>query len=103
MGLGSSEILVVANRQSSEGVALARYYTRKRNIPETRLLLLNLPNRETCNREEYERDIALPIRNYLASVEPPERIRCLVLFFGMPLRVRPEDNTPAGSGQRIKG
>ena len=89
IGLEPAEIMIVANRQSPEGVELARYYAHKRGIPELHLLLLNLPAKETCSRDDYERRIAGPVRETLAAIRPPNRIRCLVLFFGIPLRVRP--------------
>jgi uncharacterized protein (TIGR03790 family) len=88
MSLEPTEVLIVANRLSSEGVELARYYARKRGIPPTHLLLLNLPVEETCSRYVYEQAIAAPLRDYLADIKPPVRIRCIVLFYGIPLRVR---------------
>jgi uncharacterized protein (TIGR03790 family) len=87
MGLEPAEVAIVANRQVPEGVVLARYYARKRGIPQTHLIVLDLTTAETCSRDEYERWIATPVRDYLAAVTPPTRIRCLVLFYGVPLKV----------------
>ena len=87
--LDPAEIMLVANGQSPDGVELAQYYARQRAIPATRLLKLNLPPQETCSRIEYELKIATPVRKALSAIAPPERIRCLVLFYGIPLRVKP--------------
>ena len=86
--LETTEIMIVANRQSPEGVDLARYYAHQRGIDQTQLLLLNLSTNETCSRDEYDQQIADPVRDYLAAVNPPRRIRCIVLMYGIPLRVK---------------
>ena len=93
--LQPDEILILANRRVPDGVELAHYYARRRGIPDDQLLLLDLPERETCSRTTYGRGIAAPVRRYLATVNPSWRIRCLVLMYGMPLRIAsPEDTDP---------
>lgn len=89
LALTPSEILIVANRRVAEGVDLARYYGKKRGIPEENILVLDLPAGETCRRDDYERRIARPIRDRLAAVQPGGRIRCLAMMYGMPLKVAP--------------
>ena len=86
--LDPSEIMIIANRRSPEGIDLARYYAQQRGIDQTQLLFLNLPTKETCGRDEYDQRIAEPVRHYLAAVKPPKRIRCIVLVYGIPLRVK---------------
>lgn len=93
MALEPAEILIVANRNSAAGVDLARYYARQRKIPEANLLLLTLPVAEICSRDIYQRQIAAPVRAYLAAIKPSWRIRCLVLIYGLPLKVRPSRQT----------
>ena len=88
MSLEPTEIMIIANRQSPEGVRLAHYYAQQRGIPQTHLLLVNLSTKETCGRDEYNQRIAVPVRDYLMAVKPPRRIRCIVLVYGIPLRVR---------------
>ena len=89
LALTPEEILVVANEKSGEGVELARYYARLRGIPKSNVALLSVPVGETCSREVYERKIAGPLRKVLAAIRPSWRIRCLVLIYGLPLRVKP--------------
>jgi uncharacterized protein (TIGR03790 family) len=91
MALEPGEILLVANEKSREGVELARYYASKRNIPDSNLIVLSLPLGEVCTRDLYERQVAAPVRAVLSGIEPSWRIRCLVLMYGMPLKVAPSD------------
>jgi uncharacterized protein (TIGR03790 family) len=102
LALEPGEILVVANKTSVKGVALARYYARKRNIPDDNLVLLNLPADETCSREVYEREVAIPVRAFLGAVKPSWRIRCLVLMYGMPLNVAPSNQTEAADATALE-
>jgi uncharacterized protein (TIGR03790 family) len=85
--LEPSEILIIANQKAKKGVSLARYYARQRHIPDANLLLLNLPLAEVCSRKVYDRLIAAPVRAFLATIKPAWRIRCLVLMYGMPLKI----------------
>lgn len=92
--LEASEVLVVANRQSGESLALARYYMDRRQIPAANLLMVSLPTTETCSREVYEADLAQPVRQFFDSVQPRWRIRCVVLTYGIPIRIAaPEVST----------
>jgi uncharacterized protein (TIGR03790 family) len=85
--LSPGELLVLANERVPEGVALARFYMERRNIPADRLLILPMPARESCSRAEYDRRIAEPVRGYLETLSPDRPIRCLVTVYGVPLRV----------------
>ncbi len=83
------EILIIANQRVPKGVELARYYAGRRMIPETNLLLVDLPVGETCRRTVYERRLAASVRAFLTSRPSARRIRCITLMYGMPLKVAP--------------
>ena len=83
-GLDANEIVVLANEMVPEGVVLARYYMRKRHIPEENLLLLQTTTEEGISRDSYNDEIALPTRKFLGR--KPEAA-CLLLFYGLPLRI----------------
>ncbi|MFP3982470.1 MAG: TIGR03790 family protein [Desulfurivibrionaceae bacterium] len=87
LALAPEEILVVANKNASRSVGLARYYMDKRGVPEDNLIQLWVTDRERCSREEYDRKIAAPVRKFLDSYEGNSRIRCLLLIYGVPLKV----------------
>jgi uncharacterized protein (TIGR03790 family) len=89
--LSPGEILVIANRNSKSSVFLAQYYMKKRAIPTRNLLKLGLIEDETCSRKVYDQDIACPVRIYLEEIYPKYYIRCLVLMYGVPLKVAPPE------------
>ncbi len=83
------EVVVIANRNASESVGLARYYMGRRGIPEENLVTVWVSDRETCSREDYETRIAAPVRRALQGPLARKPVRCLVTVFGIPLRVDP--------------
>ncbi len=86
--LSPEEILIVANRNTEGSVDLARYYMRKRSIPDKNLITLRVTNRETCSRSEFLQKILLPVKEYLQSgFGNSDPIRCMVLMYGIPLRI----------------
>jgi uncharacterized protein (TIGR03790 family) len=87
--LEPDEILVIANTRMPGSVDLAKYYMRARHIPDNQLLLLRLPQKETCSRVDYEKKVVVPTKEFLKNLKPERRIRCLVLMYGVPLRVAP--------------
>ena len=87
-GLAPEEILIIANRNAGGSVDLARYYMRKRSIPDKNLIALRVTNRETLSRSEFLQKILLPVKEYLQrGFGNSDPIRCLVLMYGMPLRI----------------
>jgi len=79
-----NEIVVVANGEDRDGVDLARFYMEQRKIPKENLLILQTPVREGITRQIYKDEIAAPVRDFL---EGKSGISCLVLLYGMPLRI----------------
>jgi hypothetical protein len=63
---------------------------KKRSVPARNLIELDTVTEEDMGRQEYEREIAGPIRDFLLSQDPEGRkFRCIVLMYGIPLRVGP--------------
>jgi len=85
--LESGEVLVVVNTDVPSGAELATYYMKQRGIPAENIVRVSLPEGETVSRRQYDERIAAPVRRALAPPEFRRRIRCLVLMYGMPLRV----------------
>ncbi|MEN8258425.1 MAG: TIGR03790 family protein [Thermodesulfobacteriota bacterium] len=83
-GLEVDEIVVLANGRLAESVELARFYMEQRQIPKKNLLLLETGSEEGCDRETYEKEIAAPTRAFLSG---KPGISCLVLIYGLPLRI----------------
>lgn len=89
--LQPEEVLVIANRKAAESVELARYYMNRRGIPPENLVMIWVTDAETCSREEYEKQIAAPVRRALREHARGEKFRCLVTMRGVPLRVNPPE------------
>jgi uncharacterized protein (TIGR03790 family) len=85
LALAPKEVLIVANRNASKSVGLAKYYMEKREIPEGNLLSLWVTDNENCSHETYTQKMVMPIRRYLK--ENGRDIRCLVMMYGVPLKV----------------
>lgn len=87
LALEPEEILVVANRRATSSVRLAKFYMEKRGVPQENLIKLWTTYKETCSRAEYTKKIAKPIRELLAQDQFKDKIKCLVLIYGVPLRI----------------
>ena len=85
--LEPGEILVVANRNAARSVGLAKYYMKRRGIPKENLIMLWVTDKEQCSRMDYDKKIAAPVKRYIEKNEFKGRIRCLVLMYGLPLKV----------------
>ncbi|MFZ7110302.1 MAG: TIGR03790 family protein [Desulfatiglandales bacterium] len=93
--LSPDEILVIANKNAARSVGLAKYYMEKRGIPKNNLIQLWVTDKETCTREEYERKVLPPVRDFLKEKDPLRKIRCLVSVYGLPLRISPPEMSAA--------
>lgn len=88
--LEPEELLLIANTRVPEGIELARHYMKRRGIPAQHLLTVSVTDQETCSAREYRERIAAPLRAHPRMAGKTDEIRCLVLLYGMPLRIRPD-------------
>ena len=87
--LEPDEILVIANSNSVESVRIAQYYCAKRQVPVGNILALPLGTSSslTITRDNYEKQLAEPIRQKLSSPEFAGKIRCLLTTYAVPITV----------------
>lgn len=85
--LEPSEVMVIANSNVSDSVKLARYYMEQRGIPKENLISVETTSKETCSRNDFNEEIAGPIREFLYKRQGGKDVRCLVTMFGVPLKV----------------
>lgn len=90
MALNPDEVLVIANKNASNSIGLARFYMEQRKIPKENLLILWITDRETCTRESYLKKVVKPVQRYLDG-KHGEKIRCLVTMYGIPLKIAPPE------------
>jgi uncharacterized protein (TIGR03790 family) len=82
------EIAVLVNKKSSESRQIGEMYINLRKIPPSNMIKVSVRTSERISREEYDKDIAGPLRKYLKEIaDRGSRIKCLVTTYGIPLRV----------------
>jgi len=89
--LEPEEILVIANKNFHKSIDTAAYYMNKRKIPADNLLEIQVTDKEICSRIDYQDKVLKPIKKYLQELGPGRHIRCLVLMYGIPLKVAASD------------
>ncbi|MCY2951470.1 MAG: hypothetical protein NTU53_05765, partial [Planctomycetota bacterium] len=85
--LEPDEILLVVNQKVPESRPLAEFYRAARSIPMGRIVSLNLPGTEEMGFGVYEREVVFPIRQFLRKNELQNKVKCIVTFYGVPLRL----------------
>jgi len=112
-----SEVVVVYNSRMPVSKKVAEYYAEKRQVPTNQVLSFALPEVESMSREEFERNLQQPLWNELkkrelltyreSAADPGTTLRCnvtdakiryVVLCYGVPLKVAPDNtrNDPQG-------
>lgn len=89
-----SQIVVLANEQSLESLALADYYMSRRNIPKHHRIDLDLSLAESISRREYDESLVKPLRAELRKRGLAEHIRVFVTVWGIPLKVGSAQSSP---------
>jgi len=93
--LQSDELLLIYNAADRESREVAVYYANTRNVPADQVLGLELNTRgEEMPADEFEAAVRAPIRAYLEQRGLREKVRCLVTFYGVPIRVSARPQSP---------
>jgi len=101
--------LVVFNASSVESRELAEFYAEIRGIPAGHLVPLTCSMEETINREEYDKTIAIPLRQFMDANDLWEieelaegraatdcKIHIIALMRGVPVRIAATPLPPTG-------
>jgi hypothetical protein len=83
-------VLVVVPAEDARSVATGERYAREHRIPEQRILRLPLPAAPGSTEIDwptFQRQIAVPIEEYLAREDPDDEIEILATTRGLPLRI----------------
>ena len=83
------EILVVANGDIDQSVELAKYYCKRRSVPEENIISLPLGKTltDSISRSDYDKKIADAIREKLKIKKYENNICCLLTVYGVPIKV----------------
>jgi len=91
--LSASQVMIVANANSPDSIRVAQHYAKRRGIPSQQIAKLDLPFEETMSREDYDRQLVMPLRQMLQKAGLQRSVRVLVTVFGVPLRVSTQSLT----------
>lgn len=97
--LAARNLLLIVNKNDPAGGRLAAFYARQRNVPDGRILALDLPAADEVAFDDYERKVVPAVRTFLTDHMLADEVTCLVTFYGVPLRVGPRSNTPAEAAE----
>jgi uncharacterized protein (TIGR03790 family) len=89
--LEPKEILVIANKTTTKSIDIAKYYMSKRKIPAYNLVEVQVIDKETCSQIDYQAKVAMPVKRYIEKNKSKIHIRCLVLMYGIPLKIAPPE------------
>jgi uncharacterized protein (TIGR03790 family) len=87
LALAPEDLIIVYNRNLPESEALARYYAAKRRVPADNLLAANVPASESISRDDYETQLAEPLRKMAQGFQATGQQPAVLLVYGIPLRV----------------
>ena len=87
LALNPDQILVVYNGDNIKSVKLANEYRKLRSIPEKNMCYVICPSSRDVDREIYNEKIRNPIRKYIIDNNLKDKISCIVLIYGMPLKI----------------
>ena len=91
----SRHVVVLVNEAAPESVALGEHYARARGIPTDHICRLRTSTSETIDRGTFDREILLPVREFLATRRLVtrrgkrliNRAHYIVPVYGVPVRV----------------
>ena len=97
--LEPDQILLIVNKNVPQGQRLAEYYAERRNVPARRICALDLPESEEMSFDDYERRVVPPVRDFLKQNNLEHKVTCLLMFYGVPIRIAARANTPENQAE----
>lgn len=87
--LQPDELLLIYNGNSAASRQLAEYYAQVRQVPLERLCPVQVrAGVDDISREDFEHHVREPIRGFIREKGLSGRVRCLLTFYDVPIRVR---------------
>lgn len=81
------EVALLVNSDEPASAQVAEGYRALRGVPGANVFSIALPAGETLSRSEYDGKLVPALRAWLDEGDRRARIRCLLVLYGMPLRV----------------
>src|SRR5579859_1646225 len=105
--LTPKDIVLVVNTKIPASRALAESYARQRHIPDGHIVEIEVAPWGLANPPEeipfdaYEPSVAKPVRDFLTRTGLANSTKCLVIFYGVPLRIGRRSLTSAEQNELI--
>lgn len=88
--LTPQEVVIVVNKNVPEGIDLAQQYMKARSVPKENMIILETSAKENISREDFEKSIEAPVKEFILKNDLEfKRFKCLLIMYGLPLRVEP--------------
>lgn len=100
LALGPDDVWLIVNRNVPASKTLAEHYCKKRCVPADHVLSLDLCAGEDITRADYDKRLAAPLRDHLKDKR--DKVKVLLSFYGVPLRVGPSTPTEEEKAQLVK-
>ena len=84
----ADNVLVVVNQSSADSVRIGERYASVRNVPPEQVIRLAIEPAEEIDFQAFDRQIQIPIGQWLRRHDAQDRIHYIVLTKGVPLRIR---------------
>jgi uncharacterized protein (TIGR03790 family) len=81
------QIALIVNSKVPAGTKLAEFYAQQRHIPSGRIIAIDLPDSDDIPYDTYNSRIVSEIRSALKDRNLEDQVKCLVTFYGVPLRI----------------
>ena len=98
--LSADELLLIVNENEPQGRELAEFYAKARDVPDGRILEVDLPTGDVLPRADYDATLAPAVRKFLDDNALHAKVRCAVTFYGVPLAVAGVTITDADRAER---
>lgn len=92
--LAPDELALICNTRVPGSVELAQWYAQARGVPSGRIIELTLPDSEQMSADLLDPDVIAPVRKALTDRHLQSKVKCLVTFYGVPLKLTPRHNRP---------
>lgn len=92
--LRPDELVLIVNGNVPASVKLAEFYAKARLVPDGRILKIDLPGGEELPFDAYEQKVVPAVREFLRANHLQSKVKCLVMFYGVPFRVGSKATSP---------
>ncbi|MFT3785747.1 MAG: TIGR03790 family protein [Tepidisphaeraceae bacterium] len=91
--LTANDLLLVVNKNEPHSRELAEHYAVERHVPSGRVVEVDVPFKTSLPYALYASNIVEPVRAALKTPELAGKVKCIVLFHGLPLKIDAEKPT----------